>query len=264
MFRWYTTFMPELPPAITVTAMSDRGLVRSENEDAIWLGDRYVRSGVHVERFSQDRTGGLLLAVADGVGGSAAGEVASRWVTEQIASRLAAAKFPASYEATAGLVRRVADRVNRDLLREAGRHLELRGMATTFTAVLIRPPHTIWMNAGDSRLYTLDGLGMRQITRDHTLREESGDPSIPGNIISNCFGMPDGFHLDVGRFDVSACDSFVLCTDGFTDYADLERAEDVLRSTFDAEQAVRALVDLALEGGGGDNITVLLARPLHE
>ena len=256
--------MSELPTAITVTAVSDSGLVRRENEDAIWLGDRFVRSGVHAEQFSRDQAGGLLLAVADGVGGAAAGEVASQWVTEQIASRLAAAKIPASYEGAAGLLCRVAGGVNRDLLREAERHPELRGMATTYTAVFIRHPHTIWMNAGDSRLYAVDELGMRQITRDHTLREERGDPSIPGNIISNCFGMPDGFYLDVGRLDVSACESFVLCTDGFSDYADLERAADVLRNTGDAEQAVRALVDLALEGGGGDNITLILARPIHE
>ncbi len=256
--------MTEMSPAVAVAAASDVGLVRQQNEDAIWLADRFVRSGVHGGQFSPDRAGGVLLAVADGVGGAAAGEVASQWVAEQIASRVAAAHIPSSFDAVAELLRRIAGDVNRDLVKEAGRRSDRRGMATTYTAVLMLPTHAVWMNAGDSRLYAVDEQGLRQITRDHTLREERGDPSIPGNIISNCFGSPDGFYIDVGRFDVSACESFFLCTDGFSDYADLAHAARVMRHSGSLEQTARTLIDLALEGGGGDNITLILARPIHE
>ena len=112
---------------------------------------------------------------------------------------------------------------------------------------------------------------MEQISRDHTLREERGDPSIPGNIITNCFGMPDDFRLDVGVLDPGGCDAMLLCSDGLSDYADMSRVGELLRDLPDRdpddedarylEPVARAMLDAALAGGGGDNVTLLIVRP---
>lgn len=251
-------------PTLTldVTATSDTGLVRRNNEDAIWLADRFIRSGMHSLEIIDIPDEGLLLAVADGVGGAAAGEVASRWVCEQMARRIHEASL-AGATTVADRLRSIASSVNEDLLRESETDPHRRGMATTWTAVLMFPSRAFWLNAGDSRLYRLANGALEQVSRDHTLREERGDPSIPGNIISNCFGNATGFYLDVGGFDIAACDGFLLCTDGLSDYADADRARQLVRRTADTRTAAQGLLQLALDGGGGDNITLILARRRH-
>jgi protein phosphatase len=173
-----------------------------------------------------------------------------------------------------------AEAANRELVTEARTRPGREGMATTYTAILLGAT-SVWINAGDSRLYALRGDEFGQISTDHTLREQSGDPSIPGNIITNCFGTVDGFYADAGRLDTDGVDAFLLCSDGLSDYADMSRVADVLRAVIgrheqdrdsvppdDAavylEHAASAALQLALEGGGGDNVSLLIARPVYE
>ncbi len=259
---WYNAVMTETIPALVVAAASDTGLVRRNNEDGVWLVDRFIRCGLHTTEVTGVPDAGVLLAVADGVGGAAAGEVASRWVCEQMAGRIFAASL-CDTTTTPGRLQRIASEVNADLLRESEADPHRRGMATTWTAVLMLPSGTFWLNAGDSRLYRLTNGELDQVSRDHTLREERGDPSIPGNIISNCFGNAEGFYLDVGELDLASCDGFLLCTDGLSDYADFSRAHDVVRATEDPQTAAQGLLRLALDGGGGDNVTLIFARRPH-
>ncbi len=249
-------------PTLDVAATSDTGLVRRNNEDAIWLVNRFIRSGLHSLEITDIPDDGLLLAVADGVGGAAAGEVASRWVCEQMARRIHE-ESPVDVAAVPDRLREIASSVNADLLRVSEADPHRRGMATTWTAVLVFPSRAFWLNAGDSRLYRLAHGELEQVSRDHTLREERGDPSIPGNIISNCFGNAVGFYLDVGEIDLTTCDGFLLCSDGLSDYADLGRAHELVRRTEDPRTAAQGLLQLALDGGGGDNITLVLARHRH-
>ena len=272
--------MQHLPVAIDVAAVSDTGRVRRNNEDAVWIGGSFFRSGVRSVRFDAPIDRGLLFAVADGVGGSAAGEVASRWVVERFAARVSAVELPEGVEPAGRVLQRLASETNDELIADARRHPGRGGMATTYTAILLSPAGEIWLNAGDSRLYALEQGELRQISRDHTLREETGDPSIPGNIITNCFGTPDGFRLDTGPLDSSSVDAYLLCSDGLSDYADMRRVAEVITAVIEGdgrggdgapgddaafylEHAANAALQLALEGGGGDNVTLLLARPLH-
>ena len=272
--------MQHLPAAIDVAAVSDTGRVRRNNEDSVWMGGSFIRTGVRSARFELAARSGLLLAVADGVGGAAAGEVASQRVVEMMADRVAADEFPDAADELMDRLKQYAGAVNRELVAEARRRPDREGMATTYTAVLLGATG-VWMNAGDSRLYALRGDQLVQMSKDHTLREESGDPSIPGNIITNCFGTAEGFYADTGEIDADNADAFLLCSDGLSDYADMGRVADVLRAVIgrheqdrgdvppdDAavylEHAARAALQLALEGGGGDNVSLLIARPIYE
>lgn len=271
--------MVNLPTAIDVAAISDTGRTREQNEDAVWIGDSVFRSDCRSRRIGPDETDGIVLAVADGVGGAAAGEVASRWVAEQMAKRIGAIAGPhatASPRRAAGVeteLKRVASQVNEELIREGNRRPSRRGMATTWTGIVISSVFTGWMNAGDSRLYCSHGGRVDQVSRDHTLREERGDPSIPGNIITNCFGMPDDFRLDVGALDPGSCDALLLCSDGLSDYADMDRVSELLRDLPDEDEdengarylepIARSMLDEALAGGGGDNVTLLIVRPRY-
>lgn len=271
--------MVDYPAAVSASAVSDTGRVREHNEDAVWLGTRFFRDALGSARFDGEETDGLVLAVADGVGGAAAGEIASRQVVEAMAARITEAG-PAVANARA--YHRVAEAVNGELLSSARRDLRRRGMATTYTGLHIAAGHITWLNAGDSRLYHLGDSGVVQITRDHTLREESGDPSIPGNIITNCFGTADGFYIDVGNTlepiagdrDAGRDAILLLCSDGLSDYADMQAVSERLmrlrnelndEATGDPnivldllEEASRFLLGLALEGGGGDNVTAMV------
>lgn len=267
--------MVTLPAAVEVAAISDTGRVREHNEDALWLGNAFARSGFHARRFAGEAIDGLVLAVADGVGGAAAGEVASRFVVEEMADRIAAdlsgrGEDPPTAEQLAG----IAARVNDELVTQGNRRAGRRGMATTWTGILLTRAMACWMNAGDSRLYRVGEEGLVQVSRDHTLREESGDPSIPGNIITNCFGTPEGFRLDVGSLDPSGSLTLLLCSDGLSDYANMDRVAALLAALPPApdgedadasylEPTAREILDSALAGGGGDNVTLLIVRLIH-
>ena len=216
---------------------------------------------------------GVLLAVADGVGGEAAGEVASRYVLEKLGAIVTDAPGDVELQKLAQWFSDVGAALNASLCEQAeatpGRH----GMATTLTGLYIAGTRRCWVNAGDSRLYALSGGKLVQVSRDHTLREVTGNPRIPGNIIVNCFGTKNRFYLDTGVLPADAS-LFLLCSDGLSDYADAGQLERIVREAGgvlesgapgrDGQErkaladAARKLVDAALAGGGGDNITAVL------
>ena len=255
--------MGTLREAIEVVGASHTGLVRQNNEDTVWLIDRAFRSGVRGARCDQIPESGVLVAVADGVGGAAAGEVASRWVAERMAARLGAVAHSADAGTRSTALQKLGSTINRGLVRAAERDPQRRGMATTYTGLLYCGDWAVYLHAGDSRLYTFAEGDLRQITRDHTLREERGDPSIPGNIITNCFGSLQGFYLDVGPVDFRATELLLLCSDGLSDYADPTRIVEALAQGGELPHLARDLMQLALEGGGGDNVSLVLVRPVH-
>ena len=246
--------------------MSDVGLIRPQNEDALWIDDHMIRDdGESRVVDMSERTIPLLLAVADGVGGAAAGEIASAFVARQMG------RYCTDEERdppTMADLREEAARVNDLLLVEAERRVQWRGMATTYTAIVFAPTCQCWVHAGDSRLYGVIEGELVQISRDHTLREISGDPRVPGNIIVNCFGSSSNFYTDSGTLTPSRTDLYLLCSDGLSDYANMETVGDELVRT--AGEPARALsecaarlVELAKTGGGADNISVLLVRPTY-
>lgn len=231
----------------TSAARTDVGLVRSRNEDAFL--DLAVRR---------------MWSVADGMGGHAFGDVASRMVVDGLAALPAAA----SLRQAVADVRDQLLATNRALVEEAAaRQVPVIGSTVVVLLAWGNAGTCIW--AGDSRVYLCRGGTLHQLTRDHNQFEElqarnglsaAEAQAYPGsNMITRALGAADSLELD--EMDVQVCDGdvFLLCSDGLSNMV----AEDGIRGALasgDCARAADELVALALENGGRDNITVVVVR----
>ena len=225
-----------------VAAITDPGRTRRHNEDA------YVIEPP-------------LFAIADGMGGAQAGEVASRLATAALKEA----------DANGGGEQRISD-----LIQEANRRVYDRsssdpntsGMGTTITVALVEEDYVSFGHVGDSRAYLIRNAQMEQLTEDHSLvnellktgklSREEAETHPQRSVITRALGTdPD---VDVDTFSVQAEDGdlFLLCSDGLTDMVSEESILDVVeRNRQDIDGALRALVKAANRGGGQDNITVV-------
>ncbi|WP_332671316.1 PP2C family protein-serine/threonine phosphatase [Aromatoleum sp.] len=221
------------------------GLVRETNEDACL--DRPARG---------------LWAVADGMGGHDAGDVAS-------ASVVAALDALAPCDS---LTDRVADAraqllgVNRTLRGEAIRR-DVPIIGSTVVALMTGDNYGAYLWAGDSRLYLYRGRRLKLLTRDHSQIEElkargeysAEQAAAAQNLITRAVGAVDTLELDSGGVPVADGDIFLLCTDGLTNHVGDDEIGAALASS-DCRLAADTLIDLALKGGGRDNISVVVVR----
>ena len=232
--------------ALRYSALSDTGMIRSINEDSGYAGPR-------------------LLVVADGVGGHAAGEVASS---------VAVASLALLDEDSPGgdLLQRLSAAVT-----TANRHLrdmvigdpELTGMGTTLTALLRAGSRLGLVHVGDSRCYLLRQGQLQQITRDHTfvqslvdegrITPEEADQHPQRNVITNSLDGRDDIELDLSIRQSRAGDRYLLCSDGLSNVVSEETLRDTLLEAHDPDRACERLVELALKGGGPDNVTAIVA-----
>lgn len=237
-----------LPNPIRWTSAGDThvGLVRAINEDA-WL-DRPQRG---------------LWAVADGMGGHDAGDLASRMVVAAL-DGLGPATGLAAFATQA---REALQTVNREL-RVAAVVRDVPLIGSTVAVLLAWELYCTYLWAGDSRIYLLRSGQLRQLTRDHSqleeLRaqgyltgEEAGHPRQ--NLITRAVGAMDLLELDQGSLLVADGDIFLLCSDGLSNLVSEEAMVRALGSG-NCDQAIATLIDLALKGGGRDNITAVVVR----
>ena len=232
--------------ALRYSARSDVGLLREINEDSGYAGPR-------------------LLVIADGVGGHAAGEVASSVAVGVLATL--------DEDSPGGdLLDRLSTAVH-----SANNHLrdmvsgdpELRGMGTTVTALLRAGSRFGLVHVGDSRGYLLRGGRLQQITRDHTfvqtlldegrITAEEADHHPQRNVITNALDGREDVELDLSVRETKAGDRYLLCSDGLSGVVSEDTIRDTLASEASTEVAVDKLVELALKGGGPDNITAIVA-----
>ena len=276
---------PELPQPFSSTidvdifGMSDQGHIRENNEDH-YLVIRGVRVLETVfgnltgnrpgERFEET---GYGFIVADGLGGEAAGEVAS---SEAIFGLLNLALLTPDWQFKWGLKEmntvkwRMQDRfrrVNANLVQQATANADLYGMGTTMTAALSHGKDLIIGHIGDSRAYLLHQGKLERLTRDHTLTEhlDDGINAIRFDTLRNVLmqvlgGSESECEPDVDEYVLEDSDQLMLCTDGLTDMVEDTQIESVLLREDSAQSACRNLVDLALNNGGVDNVTVIVAR----
>ncbi|MDK2463246.1 MAG: protein phosphatase 2C domain-containing protein, partial [Candidatus Korarchaeota archaeon] len=255
-------------------AVTDLGRVRGNNEDAA-LVLRPDAAVAFVEGARQDlrppRIPFEVYGVFDGVGGQAKGAVASRMALEAILAR--ADRLPRSRNPGAELAKALEE-AHSSILGYVGSHPEAEGMATTATACALSQEGTLWYaHVGDSRLYVVrrDGT-IERVTRDHSvvadllerglITEEEARRHPQRHVITRAVGVYASANPDVGAVRLEPGDYVLLCSDGLTDFvSDAEIAEVVLGSG-SPEEAAESLVDLALERGGRDNVTVVLAGPL--
>lgn len=205
-----------------------------------------MRDGNEDRSVIREQRDTLLLAVADGVGGSAGGEVAADAAVVALADRF----FDAPRERT--LEDRLTDAI-RDANTAVLKAAESSGntqAASTLVAAVVRRDHLVVANLGDSRAYLVRDGAPRQLTEDH-----SGDLQ---HAITRFVGDPRGVQPDVYVEELRPADRLVLCSDGLTRHVSADEIGEVVAATADLESAAAALVDMANARGGEDNVTVVL------
>lgn len=232
--------------ALRYAVRSDVGLIREGNEDSAYAGPR-------------------LLAIADGMGGHAAGEVASSVAISALAPLDGAAPGGDLLEALAGAVATA----NKTLHEMSAADPAVEGMGTTLTAMLWSGPEFALCHIGDSRGYLLRDDDFAQITRDHTFVQSLVDegrlsPAAAAShpqrslILRALDGRGDA-EPDLSLLEARAGDRYLLCSDGLSDVVSGQTLHRTLATVGDVDQAVRQLVELAIKGGGPDNITCIVA-----
>jgi protein phosphatase len=210
---------------------------------------------------------GSLAAVADGMGGHLAGEVASAAATEQLRSLEDGAAWRGE-RSPADALRWAVTEANRHIREMASGDKSLEGMGTTITAVLADGDVIHLAHVGDSRAYLLRKGELSQLTEDHTLvqelvkqgklRPEDAKRHPQGSIITRALGVDSDVQVDTATFKIISGDRLLLCTDGLTGVVDPTTIRNVLLRVRDPQKASERLVALANEQGGPDNITVVV------
>lgn len=222
----------------------------------------YVRK-VNEDRFLNVPEHGLW-AVADGMGGHSAGDFAA----ENIVAKLAEVTSPTDLSAHGDWVRARLDEVNRHLRDEASRRGQIIGSTVVVLQAVGASCRYAWV--GDSRIYRLRGAELRQLTTDHTLVENlvqqgviTRDEAVvhpAANVITRAVGAEDSLDLAAGAEAVEQGDTFLLCSDGLCKELTDGEIVELLRAHIEPQEAVRRLVERALENGGSDNVTVCVVR----
>lgn len=260
---------------VEVYALSDVGRTREHNEDAFVVSDLTRGMPLEFDNQVQQRAGarGLLFMVADGMGGAAAGELASatavdvvlRYLREHWTSRdgVSAEEFVHSLE-------HAAQTANGVIYRYATEHAELRGMGTTATIAGLLGDTLYLAQVGDSRAYLMRNGQARQLTKDQSLIQklveageltaEEAELSERRNIILQALGPEAHIKIDLTHQRVRRGDTLLLCSDGLSGIVRSEEIARAVREEPDLPSACRRLVTMANEMGGPDNITVVAAR----
>jgi len=237
-----------MAPLLEVTAFTHQGRVRDGNEDSItvagWVSD-VAMSGLRRSR--HELTEPMLCAVADGMGGHTAGEIASRYAIK----RLAAEPFAGS---DASAVASVLAAINAELYQTMAADRSFRGMGTTVAGLLLAAARVLWFNVGDSRVYRYRDGSLQQLSTDHV------PPGARSSIITQSLGGALAFTAiepDIGADDLAVPSRWLVCSDGLTD---MVGDADITRCLEDNdEEAARKLFEAAMVAGGLDNISLILA-----
>ena len=266
--------------------LTHRGRVRAENEDQFLLCTVHPQVVIHGTSLPHPETLELrgqrlatILLVADGVGGSEAGSTASRLATEAVTRYVASSlrSYHTAGSSSEGelmeALRGAAIEAHGAVLAEAASQPGGRRMATTLSIGIVVWPWLYVVQVGDSRCYFYQDGMLRQVTRDQTVAQELVDRgaltqelargSPLSNVLSSAIGATEAVP-EISRVDVRERGCVVLfCTDGLTKHVSDAEIAQQLGAMESTEQACRALVQLALDRGGSDNITVVAGRALR-
>lgn len=232
-----------------VYVLSDKGRVRPMNEDSYFVLTQEIP----------------LALVADGMGGHKAGEVASALAAEML-SQLAAkrGKKDISVKTAVSWVRKA----NEAIFKESQKADSKRGMGTTLTMLYFMKTRVMLAHVGDSRAYRLRGGELLQLTQDHSLvaelvrigeitQEQAKDHPYK-NIITRALGAEDHIEVDARDMARRPGDLYLICSDGLTSYVSDEELKQTLQNEDALDKKAKHLLNLALERGGRDNITILI------
>src|SRR5881396_3666672 len=263
------------PIRVQVLGRTDLGKTREHNEDCYLVADltRGERSADRVPRQHELGERGSLLVVADGMGGAAAGEIASVMATDTIFDQMRkmwGSEKEATAQRFAYRLKEAVEVANTHIHTYAKAHPEVRGMGTTTTAAGVLADHLFLTQVGDSRAYLIRQGVATQLTKDQSLMqrlveageltEEEAAHSERRNIILQALGPDAKVKVDLTHQEVRRGDILVLCSDGLSGQVKKEEIAQIVSAAPDVRTACERLIALANERGGPDNITVVVAR----
>lgn len=231
---------------------TDVGLQRSNNEDS----------------FYNDEQHGLFI-VADGMGGHAAGEIASNMAISVVRETLEP-EFDRRHspEDLQSLLVEAINRADRSIFGAAEENPDWKGMGTTVTILLTQTDQALLTHVGDSRLYRWRDQQLEQLSEDHTLvaeqlrrgilDQQEADRSNLRNILLQAVGLGEKLEIYQKTLTIAAGDRLLLSSDGLTDMLSTEQISAILADIEDVDQCCANLITAALEAGGKDNVTALL------
>ncbi len=231
------------------TGLTDPGLVRSANQDSYYFDPE-----------------GRFFIVADGMGGHAGGEQASRIAAETIRTNLEA-RWKSS-EKSDELLKAVIKEANEAILIDQVEHPERQDMGTTAVLVIFRQKQVWRAHVGDSRLYRFNSESLEQLTEDHTwvgkamkvgdITAEQAKVHPWRHVLSQCLGRKDLYQIDIDTIELEDGDRLLLCSDGLTEEVEDDQIQSILEASDTPEKAATNLVEAAKENGGSDNVTVVI------
>ncbi|WP_282560916.1 Stp1/IreP family PP2C-type Ser/Thr phosphatase [Trichothermofontia sichuanensis] len=239
-----------LPLKLVFAGLTDVGVLRSVNQDAFYV----------------DEPAGRYFIVADGMGGHAGGQEASRLAIDIIRNYLE--EHWQSPESSYMLLKAAFLKANRAILQDQREHPERADMGTTALTLIFRGDEVWCAHIGDSRLYRLRGAKLDQLTEDHTwvaraLRVGTITPAQARthpwrHVLSQCLGRADLRQIDISALDLQPGDRLLLCSDGLTEELSDTMIAHHLKTIRSCEKVTQVLVEAAKENGGRDNITVVV------
>jgi protein phosphatase len=262
---------PPGPIKITYFGRTDVGQIREHNEDNFLVADLTSKvRGVAGGAKSVDLApGGFLLAVCDGMGGAAAGEVASKLATDIIYDKMLSAAGHRDRDQLALDIVEALEEAGQRILEESNNNRACRGMGTTATVAALVDDHLLLGQVGDSRAYILRGERLVQATRDQSLvnqlieagqlTEEEAENFEHSNIILQALGTADAVQVDLTYVELRRGDVLMMCSDGLSGMIRDAEIQETLTNVPDPAEACRVLIDDANQAGGHDNITVISA-----
>ena len=253
---------------LSVAARTDVGRVRANNEDAFTVTD--LDTGTRIDDAAtlteiDVRERGVLMVVSDGMGGHAAGEVASAVVVDSLRASLGQT---GDVESMQRLIDQAVQRANADVFA-AAKDASKRGMGATLTAVLVHGREAYIAEVGDSRAYVLRQGRLRQMTRDQSfvqllldsgaITPEQAKKMPMRNTIVQAMGLEPNVHVAIGRLRLRRGDRLLLCCDGLYNLVPDDELASILGED-DLANACERMIALANERGGHDNVTAVVAN----
>jgi PPM family protein phosphatase len=239
---------------LSVAAGTDVGRIRAGNEDSLYA--------------DADQERGLFI-VADGMGGHAAGEIASEMAVQIVARELADVRDVASQQALQVMAEALR-LANRSIFERTITEADKQGMGTTASCLLLGQAHWVIGHIGDSRIYLLRNGTLRQVTKDHSYVQEQVDAGFLtpeqaryhpySNVITRCVGANAAVEPDILHGDLHAGDVFLLASDGLTGMVDDAHLQKLMETRGTPGRQVDAMITDANRRGGLDNITAIVVQ----
>jgi serine/threonine protein phosphatase PrpC len=254
---------------VRVSGRTDVGLVREHNEDNFLLADLSTGSR-DPATFQNVPSAGLLLGVCDGMGGAAAGEVASQMAVDTILDMMRHSVPAPDRDALARALVRSIEEAGERIFEAARTDRSRRGMGTTATISALMDKTLFVGQVGDSRAYVLRGGELKQVTKDQSLvnqlieagqlTEDEAEAFEHSNIILQALGTTEQVSVDLTFLELRRGDRLLMCSDGLSGLVHGDVIREVMMEYKELDACSERLIELAKAGGGHDNVTVILAE----